>query len=77
MQSRQNTEKATIPFRENLPLLLSIPEAVFLLALLGIGGAAAGWILVGIGALLALIPLAGLLCYRFFPGRRRGGAQQD
>ncbi len=66
-----NTHMPTMSLKKILPLLLSAPEVVFLPVLAGIGGLAAGWLLVGAGALLALLPLLGWASCRFLL-RRRG-----
>lgn len=60
------------PRREKLGLLvLGSPDILFLLVLCGFGGAAAGWVFIGVGVLLALIPMIGFALYYWARLRRK------
>lgn len=50
--------------------LAAAPDLIFWLVLLAGGGLAAAWLLIGSGALLALLPLLTLLAYRWRPRRQ-------
>jgi hypothetical protein len=54
-------------------LVLGSPEILFSVVLCGFGGAAAGWFLIGIGSLFALVPLIGFAVYRILAGRNQDG----
>lgn len=59
--------------QERKDLLLATlvnPEGYFWLGLLLFGTATAGWFLIGVGVLLALIPLVGLGAYCFLRTRK-------
>ena len=60
---KEVTQKA-VGYREKLGLLaFQSPDIIFLLLLCGVGGAAAGWLFIGIGTLFALVPMIGFAVY--------------
>jgi hypothetical protein len=55
-------------------LFLGSPELLFSLVLCGLGGVAAGWLFIGVGALFALLPMiGGAVFYRARLRRKRAG----
>lgn len=57
------TQKA-VGHREKLGLfVLCSPDILFLILFCGLGGAAVGWLLIGVGALFALVPMIGFAVY--------------
>lgn len=65
------SEKAAA-HRDKLGLLaLQSPDIVFFVVLCGLGGAAAGWLFIGVGALFALIPVIGFALYSWTQLRRK------
>lgn len=54
-------------------LVLGSPEILFVVVLCGFGGAAAGWFLIGMGSLFALVPLIGFAVYRLLARRNQDG----
>jgi len=62
----------SVALREKLGLLLlSSPDILFLLVLCGFGGAAVGWLFIGVGVLFALVPMIGLAVYYWARPRRK------
>ncbi len=60
--------------RKNLLLATTLnPEAIVWLGVLLFGVAAAGWFIIGVGVLLALLPVLGLFAY-WFSRRKKGMA---
>ena len=58
--------------REKLGLIvLNSPDILFLLVLCGFGGAAVGWLFIGVGVLFALVPMIGLAVYYWARLRRK------
>nr|WP_315212266.1 hypothetical protein [uncultured Duganella sp.] len=65
------SEKSATP-REKLGLIvLSSPDILFLLVLCGFGGAAVGWLFIGVGVLFALVPMIGFAVYYWARLRRK------
>ena len=60
---KEITQKA-VGYREKLGLfVLFSPDILFWILLCGLGGAAVGWLFIGIGALCALVPMIGFAVY--------------
>ena len=52
-------------------LFLGSPEILFAFVLCGFGGVAAGWLLIGVGAFFALVPIIGCAVYCWVQLRRK------
>ena len=64
----------SMSYREKLGLLiLNSPDILFFLVLCGFGGAVAGWLFIGVGALFALVPMVGFAVYCWAQRRRNQG----
>lgn len=60
---KEITQKA-VGYREKWGLfVLCSPDILFWILLCGLGGAAVGWLLIGVGALFALVPMIGFAVY--------------
>jgi hypothetical protein len=62
--------------RDLLLATLVNPEAYFWLGIVLFGTAAAGWFLIGVGVLLALIPFLGLMAFWILKKRRSSKRDQ-
>ncbi|MEV4779865.1 hypothetical protein [Burkholderia sp. LMU1-1-1.1] len=63
--------KCVAPLEKLGLLVLGSPDILFLLVLCGFGGAAVGWLFIGVGVLFALVPMIGFVVYYWARPRRK------